>query len=130
MNKRLIINLENNTGYIITEQYIIDCNNKQFNIENKFELIEQLEKSSFLRIHLDTYKSAISEQQTIHYETLRTNGKLIWSADLNIYFSNDSFIWPSEIIRLLPFTKAPNLPLLAKRCSDDSFIKNIAFTNL
>lgn len=92
--KRFIVNIDENHIILVEDSYLEKCN--RIKTENSTILIDFLGKSDYLSITLDKVKSLFSNEYVSHVHTLRTDGKWIWSSDLNHYTKNHYFQWPKS----------------------------------
>lgn len=97
--KRVIINISTPIIkiYKISDEYLIECN-KLNEHQSTSKFLNYLESSIYLWIFLDRGVDIFNSTVIDDYRTLRTDGKWIWSADLNFYSGNHHFKWPEEFL--------------------------------
>jgi len=84
--------------YKISDKYIINCDAQRNNnnIDQKF--LTYLKSGIYISILLDTAKDIFSDKRISSEETLVSDGKWVWSADLIHYYESHRFMWPQEFV--------------------------------
>lgn len=85
--------------YFISNEYIIQCNNLTTEINES--IIKHIEQSPFYEIFLDINFDIFNQEKISDFRTLRTDGKWVWSADLNFYTRKHNFQWPLKFLKHL-----------------------------
>ncbi|WP_459209971.1 hypothetical protein [Aquimarina rhabdastrellae] len=93
---RIIFNITEKNMYLISDSYI--KNNIGFKNER---LIKHLSESENFCFFLDRNRSLFTDERVPHYWTLNTDGKWLWSADLDYYTINYGLKWPLEFLEYL-----------------------------
>lgn len=97
--------------YRVSDQYIVGCNEQQW-VRNE-PLIDYIEASAYFSIRLDNSRDIFNQNKISNPNTLMTDGKWIWSADLNYYTVNHHFLWPNDFIEHIRNKKLKSLSLKA-----------------
>jgi hypothetical protein len=97
--KRMIINATDPVleVYRVSDNYLKECAKNKHPTDNN--LISYLDQSEYFMILLDTNYDIFEKTKIDDFRTMRSDGKWIWSADLNFYTLNYGFKWPDDFIR-------------------------------
>jgi hypothetical protein len=97
-SQRIILDITNPVVevYKISDEYLKKCYNINESID--IDIIEHLNGSSYFWIFLDLNKDIFKGSTIDDFRTLRTDGKWIWSADLNFYALDYGFKYPEKFI--------------------------------
>jgi hypothetical protein len=71
---------------------------KNFQIQDKEKIIEYMRKSEYLSILLDSTNCIFTGEIIEHFDTHKTDGKWIWSADIIHYIEKHNFILPLDFL--------------------------------
>lgn len=82
--RRVIINLNNSDErYVLLDSYIIKGQHNETDQNDK--ITDGLKKGEYVSILLDHTECVVSGEMVSHFETLMTDGKWLWSADIIHY---------------------------------------------
>ena len=82
----------------VTDSNLKEDTVKNFNIEDKKEIIKYMRKSEYLSILLDCTYCIFTGEVIEHFDTHQTDGKWIWSADIIHYIEKYNFILPIDFL--------------------------------
>lgn len=101
MKRRIILNIEDTKeAYSLEDRFILNgvdkLNSNALNQVNRF-----LQKATYLSILLDQTTCLFSGKSIDHYDTIMTDGKWVWSADINYYVENYSIDLPETFLKYI-----------------------------
>lgn len=82
----------------LTDNNLKEHNLKNFTIQDKEKIIKYLRKSEYLSILLDCTTCIFTGEIIEHFDTHKTDGKWIWSADIIHYIEKYNFILPFDFL--------------------------------
>lgn len=97
---RILIDIQKEPFNLLefTDSDLKEYEAKNFNIQDKAKILKYMRKSEYLSILLDCTKCIFTGEIIEHFDTHKTDGKWIWSADIIHYIEKHNFVLPLDFL--------------------------------